>query len=47
MDGGGNRWKQDDMSVPWAGDEEIMDVILTDGSKSKAFDSRGGWFFGG
>lgn len=31
---------QDGLSVHWVSDEEIMDVILTDGSKSKAIGSR-------
>ena len=34
-----DRWIQDDLTVHWVSDEEITDVILTDGSKSKATDS--------
>lgn len=36
------------MSIHWVSDEEIMDVILTDGSKLKAFhSSEESDFFGG
>ena len=43
-----DRWIQDDLSVHWISDEEIIDVILTDGSKLKAIDSSGdNDFFGG
>lgn len=38
---GGNRWIQDDLSVHWVSDEEIMGVIWTYGSKSKAMNSSG------
>lgn len=38
---GRNRWIQDDVSVHWVSDEEITDVIWTDGSKSKAMTSSG------
>lgn len=44
-----DRWIQDDLTVHWVSDEEITDVILTDGSKSKATDSseENDFFFGG
>lgn len=37
---GTNGWMQDNLSVHWVSDEEIMEVILTDGSKSEALAVR-------
>lgn len=37
---GTNGWIQDNLSVHWVSDEEIMEVILTDGSKSEALAVR-------